>query len=63
MDIFCKIEGDTWEEKLQYSIECKCCIRHNTDKPKICTMDRYTCNTKLAYECSCHVDIMQDLFV
>lgn len=30
---FAKIEGDTWAKKLQISSECKCCIRHNTNKP------------------------------
>lgn len=29
-----KINGDTWEEKLQTTIECTCCIRHNINKPK-----------------------------
>lgn len=35
MDIhFAKIKGDTWNEKLQSLIACKCCIRHNTNKPQ-----------------------------
>ena len=53
---FAKIEGDTWEEKLQYSIECKCCIRHNTDKPQnlVSWIDTPFRNTRINFgECSC----------
>ena len=28
-----KIQGDTWEEKLETCLACKCCNRHNTNKP------------------------------
>ena len=31
---YAKIEGDTWTEKLQISAACKCCDRHNTNKPQ-----------------------------
>tara|TARA_B100000475_G_scaffold60340_1_gene42505 strand:+ start:286 stop:600 length:315 start_codon:yes stop_codon:yes gene_type:complete len=27
------LEGNTWEEKLQTTINCNCCERHNKDKP------------------------------
>lgn len=53
---FAKIEGDTWEEKLETCLECKCCNRHNTNKP-LCLapwIDTPFHNTNInSSDCSC----------
>lgn len=32
---FDKIPGRTWQEKLDYCSVCKCCPRHQKDKPRV----------------------------
>jgi len=30
---FAMIDGDTWAEKFQFAVACRCCDRHKTNKP------------------------------
>ncbi len=55
MSFLANIEGDTWQEKLQFSIECNCCIRHNIDKPQTLSMwtELPISNNKIKNECKC----------
>ena len=51
-----KIPGDNWQEKLNYCVSCKCCDRHQINKPNKLVAWVETEISTYKTECDCECD-------